>query len=268
MSSRAHKLPAATVHLNGRAVEFRVRRGRPESRRRLRVGVGGVEVVEPAGGDVATAQSFLEDHTDWVLAQLDRIDKLRQLRRDTNIPAGTIMFLGTPLRIDVERVHHRRGPTRISRQGDRLVVSRPWPVRKSAASSLERWLRRQARENVVRSVERYADRLRVVPGRIYIMDQRTKWGNCSPRGNLSFNWRIVMAPESVLDYVVAHEVLHLAQPDHSPRFWLALQSVCPQSEHARQWLVANADQLVIDLDAVIRCGNDISPSPAPGERSS
>ena len=251
MSSRTHKLPAATIHLDGREVEFRVRHGGPETRRRLRVGLAGVEVVEPAGGDVATAQVFLEDHTDWVLAQLDRIDKLRQLRRDTNLPAGTIMFRGAPLRIDVERVHDRRGPTRISRQGNRLVVSQPWPVTKSAASSLERWLRRQARDEVMRSVERYADRLDVVPGRIYIMDQRTKWGNCSALGNLSFNWRIVMAPDMVLDYVVAHEVLHLAQPDHSPRFWLALQSVCPQSERARQWLVANADQLDVDLDDVV-----------------
>ena len=106
----------------------------------------------------------------------------------------------------------------------------------------------------MRSVECYAERLDVVPGRIYIMDQRTKWGNCSALGNLSFNWRIVMAPDSVLDYVVAHEVLHLMQPDHSPRFWLSLQSVCPQSERARQWLVANADQLDVDLDAVIFAG--------------
>jgi predicted metal-dependent hydrolase len=71
------------------------------------------------------------------------------------------------------------------------------------------------------------------------MDQRTKWGNCSAQGNLSFNWRLVMAPEFVLRYIVTHEMVHLAVPDHSRKFWLTVQSLCPETERARQWLVAN-----------------------------
>jgi predicted metal-dependent hydrolase len=79
------------------------------------------------------------------------------------------------------------------------------------------------------------------------MCQRTKWGNCSALGNLSFNWRLIMAPDFVLRYLVTHETVHLAIPDHSQRFWLTVQSLCPETERARQWLVANAHRLLTPL---------------------
>lgn len=82
------------------------------------------------------------------------------------------------------------------------------------------------------------------------MGQRTKWGNCSSRRNLSFNWRLILAPDYVLRYLVTHEAVHLAIRDHSAKFWLTLQSLCRETERARQWLVANAQELTVDLSAV------------------
>ncbi len=79
------------------------------------------------------------------------------------------------------------------------------------------------------------------------MDQRTKWGNCSPLQNLSFNWRLIMAPDFVLRYLVTHEAVHLAVPDHSKRFWLTVQSLCPEMERAKQWLCANSPKLLMEL---------------------
>lgn len=113
--------------------------------------------------------------------------------------------------------------------------------------TLERWLRRQARVAVNEQLASVKTRLKVSPGKVYIMDQRTKWGNCSRLMNLSFNWRVIMAPDHVLRYLVTHETVHLAIPDHSRKFWFAVQSLCPETERARQWLVANSDQLMIDL---------------------
>jgi predicted metal-dependent hydrolase len=78
------------------------------------------------------------------------------------------------------------------------------------------------------------------------MGQRTKWGNCSSRGNLSFNWRLILAPDFVLRYLVTHEAVHLAVPDHSAKFWLTVQSLCRDTEKARQWLVRHARDLAVD----------------------
>lgn len=83
------------------------------------------------------------------------------------------------------------------------------------------------------------------------MDQRTKWGNCSARGNLSFSWRLVLAPAVVLRYLVTHEAVHLAIPDHSAKFWLTVQSLCPEMERAKQWLSRHHMQLTVDLANVV-----------------
>ena len=74
--------------------------------------------------------------------------------------------------------------------------------------------------------------------------------NCSRLRDLSFSWRIIMAPDSVLRYLVTHEVVHLAVPDHSQRFWLTVQSICPDAERGRQWLAANGARLMVDLNDV------------------
>jgi predicted metal-dependent hydrolase len=119
-----------------------------------------------------------------------------------------------------------------------------------AAKSLERWLRRSARTAIEAQAAAVAEKLAVEMGRIYIMDQRTKWANCSRRRNLSFSWRIIMAPDFVLKYLVTHEVVHLAVPDHSQRFWLTVQSICTDAERGRQWLAANGARLMVDLNEV------------------
>jgi len=118
------------------------------------------------------------------------------------------------------------------------------------ARSLERWLRRQAREAINNHLSRIAARLGCRPAQIYVMDQRTKWGNCSSRRNLSFNWRLILAPEYVLQYIVTHEAAHLAIPNHSARFWLTVRSLCRDTGRARQWLATHAGDLAVNLTTV------------------
>jgi predicted metal-dependent hydrolase len=86
------------------------------------------------------------------------------------------------------------------------------------------------------------------PKRVYVMGQRTKWGNCSSLKNLSFNWRLILAPDFVLHYLVTHEVAHLAIPDHSAKFWLTVQSLCPETERAKQWLCSRHSDIEISLE--------------------
>jgi predicted metal-dependent hydrolase len=84
------------------------------------------------------------------------------------------------------------------------------------------------------------------------MGQRTKWGNCSASRNLSFNWRLILAPDFVLRYLVTHEAVHLAVPDHSAKFWLTVQSLCLETERAKQWLSANGLSLAVKLDDICK----------------
>jgi Protein of unknown function DUF45 len=104
----------------------------------------------------------------------------------------------------------------------------------------------QARAEIERHLAAITVRVRQRPQRVYVMGQRTKWGNCSSRKNLSFNWRLILAPDFVLRYLVIHEAVPLAIPDHSAKFWLAVQSLCLETERAKQWLSANGWRLALE----------------------
>ena len=101
---------------------------------------------------------------------------------------------------------------------------------------LEKWYRRQAEQLLSEKAALYAERLGVSFADIRIKDQRSRWGSCSSKKNLNFNWRIIMAPEPVCDYVVIHEICHLLHMDHSREFWKEVEGLCPEYGQYKSWL--------------------------------
>lgn len=101
---------------------------------------------------------------------------------------------------------------------------------------MEALLKRLARDQLGASVDRFAAALDRAPGRITLRDTRSRWGSCSSEGNLMFSWRLIMAPQRVLDYVAAHEVAHLMHMDHSPAFWSTVEDLFPDHRPERDWL--------------------------------
>jgi predicted metal-dependent hydrolase len=104
--------------------------------------------------------------------------------------------------------------------------------------------RRAARELVTMLADEEAQELGVAFKRIEIRDQRTRWGSCSTRGTLSFNWRLVLAPYDVLDYVVVHELCHILEPNHSRRFWKLVETRRPGWRAHREWLHQHGPELL------------------------
>jgi predicted metal-dependent hydrolase len=98
------------------------------------------------------------------------------------------------------------------------------------------YLKRQARRDIEASVTRHATKLRRRPTSVRLRDPRSRWGSCSADGALSFSWRLVMAPAYVLDYLAAHEVAHLKEMNHGPRFWTLVERLCPRTQEAETWL--------------------------------
>ena len=109
---------------------------------------------------------------------------------------------------------------------------------------LRRRLRHYARGVIAEEVARQADDLGLRIVGVSIRDQRSRWGSCSSRGYLSFNWRLVMAPPAALRYVILHELMHLVEPNHSRRFWTRLASICPDAAAQKQWLRRHGDRLM------------------------
>lgn len=108
---------------------------------------------------------------------------------------------------------------------------------------LEKWYRKEAMAVISEKASEYSKLLSVHFEGIRIKDQKSCWGSCSSKGNLNFNWRIIMAPEPVCDYVIIHELCHLVFMDHSANFWNLVESLCPNYKQYKKWLKENGKQL-------------------------
>ena len=230
------------IEIDGRHVDYRLVPSKSARKMRVRVGPGGVEVVQPAGRSRPEVEEFLACNQDWIAGQLARVEAFARIRRPSKIEAGKILYRGESVSVQIEE-SPSGGAARVSYQNGSLVVKRSKSSPTPPEKSLENWLRKQARAAIQAYLAVVTGKLNRTPNRVYIMGQRTKWGNCSSRGNLSFNWRLIMAPDYVLRYLVTHEAVHLAIPDHSPKFWLTVRSLCPETERARQWLCAHGPRL-------------------------
>jgi hypothetical protein len=237
----------SSIQLAGRQVDYRLIHSKAAKTLRVRVGPAGVEVVQPAARKAGEVEAFLHANDEWIIAQLERVERLYPVRRPHASAGGEILYRGASTSVQVIDHAHRQGPAKVVFEQERLLIIRGPESRTSPAQSLENWLRKQARVAVEQHVAVVAGQIQRTPRTLYIMDQRTRWGSCSSRQNLSFNWRLIMAPEFVLYYLVTHEVVHLAIPDHSKRFWLTVHSLCPETERARQWLCANGARLYLDF---------------------
>ncbi|MGH7088301.1 MAG: M48 family metallopeptidase [Stellaceae bacterium] len=249
--AQAEVMGAAGLHrvaLRGRRVAYRLVTSRSAQKLRIRVGFDGVEVVQPVNRTDQEVAAFLGENAEWVLDQLNRIDRMRKARLSER-RQGEILFRGEPTPIHVEPANGNSRGNLVRLSGGEIVVLCPSGSLTPVARSLENWLRSQARAEIEKQLETITRRLQQQPRRVYVMDQRTKWGNCSAGRILSFNWRLILAPDFVLQYLVTHEAVHLAIPDHSAKFWLTVQSLCPKTERARQWLSANGHRLAVKLDS-------------------
>lgn len=241
----------STILLGGKAVECRLVPSRAARKLRIKVKSNSIEVVVPEGRTGEEALAFVAANQTWAIEQLARARRLALLRRPEKRSHGQILFQGESMPVKIIRSEGWRAPNRVLLGDGGISITCASASSVSPGRSLENWLRKQARDRIEKHLEVIARRVKRSPGRVYVMGQRTKWGNCSALGNLSFNWRLIMAPEYVLHYIVTHEVVHLAIPDHSQRFWLTVQSLCPQMDRARQWLVADGHRLSVDLSSVI-----------------
>ncbi len=192
----------------------------------------GVEVVLPARTPERAAAAAVSELRPWIER---RLEEAREALARVAARGGTVPYLGDHLELVAQA-----GRTRVHRQGERLLVPEG-----DARPALERYYRRAARTEIGPRL----DRATALAGSSYsdlsIRAQRTRWASCSATGRMSFNWRLLLAPERVLEYVVWHEVCHLEILDHSPRFWALLERRWPRYRADREWLRVNGATLVL-----------------------
>jgi predicted metal-dependent hydrolase len=216
-------------------LHYRVRRS--DRARRVRVVVdphAGVEVVLPRRSPASAAHAAVTELRPWIEQRL----AAGQAVRDAVAARGaTVPYLGRDLALAPAP-----GRTRVHRRGDELLVPADPQL---ARDALERWYRRAAREEIAPRLDAAVAALGCRYTGLTIRNQRTRWGSCSSSGALSFNWRLLLAPAAVLDYVVWHEACHLRVMDHSPSFWRLVSAHCPDYPEHRRWLRREGNTLVL-----------------------
>mgnify|MGYP000975985465 CR=1 FL=1 len=193
------------IRVAGLGASVRMRISDRARRCRIQVGPDGVTLVRPRRVGERAALRLLHDHAAWVIAQVRRATAARAAVEG---PDGTVLLEG------------RHVPRRELPEG----------------AALDAALRARARAALGAAVAHHAPRMGVRPAGMQVRAQRTRWGSCSRRGGLSFNWRLVQAPPEVLDYVVVHELAHIVHPNHSTAFWMLVHAHCPDYPAHKRWL--------------------------------
>jgi predicted metal-dependent hydrolase len=210
---------------------YTIRRSPRARRIRVRVDPGaGVEVVLPARAPQREAALAIKELRPWIER---RMAEANAARARLAPPPGTVPYLGAHLSLRPEP-----GRTRVHRAGDELHVPAGDPQ-----AALERWYRAQARTQIAPRLDAATAALGRPYTKLSIRNQQTRWGSCSATGAMSFNWRLLLAPEAVLDYVVWHEACHLVVMDHSTRFWALVERHVPGYREPRRWLRRNGAAL-------------------------
>jgi predicted metal-dependent hydrolase len=223
-------------------IPYRIRRSERARRARILVDGDGVEVVVPRRFPLREVEPFVEEKRAWIERTLKRLRET-----EAELPAarledgGLVPYLGESLRLSI-RVEPGRQREHVVRRGAELRVVLPADAERllpgdgALRDALERWYRKRAWVEVTPRLDAACARAGASYTRLQIRGQRTRWASCSSTGAMSFNWRLLLAPEEILDYVVEHEVAHLERHDHSPRFWRLLASRCPDWREHEAWL--------------------------------
>lgn len=220
------------IVIAGQAVAYQLKRS---ARRTIGLAIDhrGLRVGAPLRARQGDIETLIQQHGQWVL---DKLAAWRDRPAATKLPIvdGTrLTLLGVPLTLTVTPL----GRARWQWQDDRLHL---WPTTAvDAAQVLERALRERARALFTERLALHAPRLGVTPPPLRLSSARTRWGSCSHHGGISLNWRLIFMPLAVIDYVVCHELAHLREMNHSPRFWSVVEQLCPdwraQRLALRQW---------------------------------
>lgn len=228
------------LDITGLEVPVEVRRHRGARRLTLRINQArrAVVVTVPLRCKIDEAGSFVHRHLDWVRTRLGALPSPIPFEHGVIIPIRganhMVRFSGTGARGAV--VEFETLPS-----GMPVVAVKGMP--ETAARRLRDWLYSEARRDLDIRVQFHADRLGLRARRLSVRDQGSRWGSCSTSGMLSFSWRLVLAPPIVLDYVAAHEVAHLAEMNHGPRFWALVRKTMSDMDLAKTWLLKHGLEL-------------------------
>lgn len=222
--------------LSSERIPFTLKKSNKAKRMRLQIGIdSGLEVVIPSKPVISLNQveRFVFEKQKWVLKNLERMERIRRKAALKH----SVLFLGRE--IPIELIESSKKTSRAVLVNERLIVRIPIGKKSLVGRAIHGFYKKQARQIIPGIVREKSREMRACFKRVSIRDQKTRWGSCSLKGTLSFNWRLIAAPRSIIEYLVVHELVHLKHRNHSKAFWRDVEAYCPDYKQAEKWLREN-----------------------------
>lgn len=207
-----------------------------------------VRISAPKNVSAKQLKELLSAKQKWILKHWLASRETLECPQRQYIEGEEFPYRGKILGLSVRR--HARQSIRVNLEGQVLVVFLPYDLPdyqylSNVQYAVMNWYKVQARRVLKSKLDEQAKRMQVTYQDFRLKDQKTRWGSCSDRGNLNLNWRIIMAPEEVIDYLIIHELAHLTHPNHSERFWQWVATFMPEYVSWKEWLKYHGQELVL-----------------------
>jgi len=211
---------------------------------------GEVRVSAPVGVSEKQICEAVQKKAGWIAKKVNEaIEMNSNVVLKEFVSGEKFSYLGKDYTLEVLEKDSGKAEVRMKDDSVFVYITRGYSgeSRKQAVKeALIKWYRQRFSEVVSQRMEKYSLQLQVAPRRVVIKDQKTRWGSCSQKGNINLNWRLIMAPLPVIDYVVVHELCHLKVMNHSKSFWKLVESILPDCYDRRRWLKINGKRLMIN----------------------
>ena len=206
---------------------------------------GDVSVAAPKGTSRKAIIDMVSNKADWIIKKLNEIEtRNAQVIKREFVAGESFMYLGSDYPLQMT-INPELNKLTVRLSDGRFMVDSPVTDADVIKSALEAWYRFMAGQYIKSRIDHYRSVLNVMPNRVTIKEQKTMWGSCSSKNNLNFNWRVMMAPAEVVDYLVVHELCHLIHHNHSKKFWNQVSAILPDYKVRQNWLKKNGARLIL-----------------------
>jgi predicted metal-dependent hydrolase len=218
------------------------------NRRTLQISVrsgGEVVIAAPSSQNEQALLAFAASKAAWIASKLELVRTLPDRTQEIDLVSGRLLYyLGHEYRLQIiENAHRKRPAVTLDQAAGTIFLTGGTSDPEALRRALTAWYRRQADALIPARVGELAEQLRLAPRLVRVKKQKRRWGSCTATGHILLNWRGIMAPPSVLDYIIVHELGHLRVMNHSTRFWDVVRTAMPDYRERRRWLRDNGSRL-------------------------
>jgi predicted metal-dependent hydrolase len=232
----AFSMVTRTVRIQGRVIPYTIRRSAKATRVSLRIGQSaGLELVVPPDVEILNPDQVVRGKASWILRKLDFLSTSDGKNLRLSFSHGsTLHLLGREIVLELDE--SAEGKPSVNVDGRVCRITARHTDEKTIKQVLFSWYREEAKRIIPHRAAQLASVHSLTYTGVKVRDQRTRWGSCSSGGSLNFNWRLILAPPAVMDYLIVHELAHLREGNHSSKFWDVVAKMCPPYQEAERWI--------------------------------